>query len=150
MEIRCSSHQKQTLQAYQTMKVFDCTALCVCLFSLGQNTHLLRKCHTLCLLLNYWTTVLSTLDLQTLTYCVPMLCWKVSFISPLNDAEDDNGTAQLEEDSVDQNRAAEVQYTSICNTYLPMDFPSNTSTSVLNYNWTLNTFQWPSETCNKY
>ncbi len=61
--------------------------------------------------------------------CTLVLCWKVYFISPLNDAEDDNGTAQLEEDSVDQNRAAEVEYTSISNTYLPMDFPSNTSTS---------------------
>ncbi len=50
--------------------------------------------------------------------CTLVLCWKVevSFISPLNDAEDDNGTAQLEEDSVDQNRAAEVEYTSISNT----------------------------------
>lgn len=63
------------------------------------------------------------------------------FISPLHDAEDDNGTAQLEEDRVDQNRAAEVQYTSISNTSLPMGFPSNISTSVLNNNWTLNTFQ---------
>ncbi len=145
MEIRCSSHQKQTPQAYQTMKVFDCTALCVYLFSLRQTTHLPRKCHTLCLLLNYWTTVLSTL-----TYCVPLCCVEKYFISPLNDAEDDNGTAQLEEDSVDQNRAAEVQYTSISNISLPMDFPSNISTSVLNNNCTLNTFQWPSEKCNEY
>jgi len=56
-----------------------------------------------------------------------------SFISPLNDAEDDNGSAQLEEDSVDQNRAAEVQYHSIINIFpsLRLDIPNNISTSQL-------------------
>lgn len=141
--------------------------LAVFLFSLGQTTNPLKKFRSLCLLLSYTVIKLFICNFNILYTTELCLNVEHTFISPLNDAEDDNGSAQLEEDSVDQNRAAEVQYHSISNIFpsLPLDIPNNISTSTsqlmqlntkcteftffYNNNFTLNVFRWTSVCINK-
>lgn len=102
------------------------TALSVYLLSFRQMTNPLQKCHTLCLLWRAFDLFNTSSLLIYLTSFI-RLSWILilnSHISLINDAEDENASEQLEDDSVDQDRAAEVEYLTINNTFPSPNFNS--------------------------
>lgn len=115
MKIKYSSHQKQTLQRYWTVKVYITNPIQHWIFISLVST---LQTHYISVTPYAVWVRLNTL-LLNLASCIPFINYnhEHGYFSPINDAEGENTSVLHEDNSVDQDRAAGVEYLIINNIF---------------------------------